>query len=96
MNKIKLDKAKKVASLAKIEFSDEELEKVSGQLNGVLNWLDKLQELDTDNIEPLINPTEGAVKLSADIAIDDNSRDEVLRNAPNSKYGYFVVPKVIE
>ncbi|MDR1071559.1 MAG: Asp-tRNA(Asn)/Glu-tRNA(Gln) amidotransferase subunit GatC [Rickettsiales bacterium] len=87
----------KFAHLIRIEASDEELEKM--QIGGVIEWLDKLQQIDTSGIEPMLTPAEHALPLRDDVVIDGNCRDAILANAPDDagkSRGYFAVPKVIE
>jgi len=96
MSEVTLEQVKKIASLAKILFTGPELEKITEGLNGILHWTDKIQSIETEGITPLINPNESAMALLEDIAVTENLQQDVLKNAPKEKYGYFVVPKVIE
>ncbi|MDR3208428.1 MAG: Asp-tRNA(Asn)/Glu-tRNA(Gln) amidotransferase subunit GatC [Rickettsiales bacterium] len=86
----------KFAHLVRIEASDGELEKM--QISGVIEWLDKLQRIDTSGVEPLLTPAEHALPERDDVADDGNCRDAILANAPDRdgvSRGYFAVPKVI-
>ena len=96
MTDITLEQAKKVSLLSRIKFSDAELEQITYSLNGVLHWVEKIQDVNTDNVEALVNPNDNKLVLLADDAANENLQEDVLKNAPKAKYGYFVVPKVIE
>lgn len=87
---------KKVAKLARIEISEELREKTASQVGGIISWVEKLSEVNTDNVEPLTNPHEASLRMVGDKISDGNIASDVLKNAKNSKYDYFTVPKVIE
>ena len=84
-----------IAELAKLRFKDEELEKFTEQLNEILAYVEKLNELDTTNIEPLSHPVEGSNVFREDAVKPSIDREEALRNAPNRSELFFKVPKVI-
>jgi len=87
----------KFANLIRIEIPDEKLEKMN--IDSVIDWLDKLQKIDTTGIEPMLNPAEHKLPRREDIVDDGNIRDAVLANAPDKagvSRGYFAVPKVME
>ena len=87
----------KFADLIKIEISDEKLAEMN--IDSVVEWLDKLQKIDTTGIEPLLNPSEHQLPMRADIVTDGNIRDLVLANTPDNagtSRGYFAVPKVMD
>jgi len=85
----------KIANLAKLEFKAEEKEAIKSDMNKILEFVDKLQELDVENVEPLVFMTEGTNVLREDDAEDCLSQEEVLRNAPKKDSDYFKVPKVL-
>ncbi len=87
---------KKVASLARIRMSDEELERISPRLSKIIDFVEQLAEVDTDNVEPLANVVDIAPKLREDIVNDGGYEEKILANAPESSQGYFVVPNAIE
>lgn len=93
-----LDKAttQKVARLSRIRLKDGEDEKYTAELNGILQWIEMLSEVDTDGVEPLANVANIELKQRADEVTDGGYQKDVLANAPESLQGYFVVPKVIE
>ena len=87
----------KFADLVKIEISDEKLAQMN--IDGVVEWLDKLQKIDTKGVEPLLNPAEHDLPLRPDVVTDGNVRDKILANAPDKTgvpRGYFAVPKVMD
>jgi len=85
----------KVARLAQIEVGNDK-EILANQIENVINWVEKLSEVDTDNIEPMINVHNQSLELKKDAVSDGNITADVLKNAPNQVFGYFAVPKVIE
>ncbi len=87
----------KFANLIRIEISDEKLEQMN--IDSVIDWLDKLQQIDTTGITPMLNPSEHPLPRRTDIVTDGNIRDAVLANAPDkagASRGYFAVPKVMD
>lgn len=87
----------KFADLIKIEISDEKL--AEKNIDSVVEWLDKLQQIDTTGVEPLLNPSEHKLPMRDDIVTDGNIRDLVLANTPDNagtSRGYFAVPKVMD
>ena len=87
----------KFADLIKIEISDEKLAEMN--IDSVVEWLDKLQQIDTTGIEPMLNPAEHKLPIRTDVVTDGNIRDLVLANTPDNagtSRGYFAVPKVMD
>ena len=87
----------KFANLIKIEVPDEKLEKMN--IDSVIDWLDKLQKIDTTGIKPMLSPAEHKLPLREDIVTEPNMRDKILANAPDKtgiSRGYFAVPKVMD
>jgi aspartyl-tRNA(Asn)/glutamyl-tRNA(Gln) amidotransferase subunit C len=95
MAKITQKDIEKISRLAQIEIKDDK-EILASQIENVINWIEKLNEVNTDNIEPMINVHNEPLHLNADEVSDGNIADDVLKNAPKQIYGYFAVPKVIE
>ena len=95
MAKITQKDIEKISRLAQIEIKDDK-EILATQIENVINWIEKLNEVNTDNIEPMINVHNEPLHLNADEVNDGNIVDDVLKNAPKQIYGYFAVPKVIE
>ena len=90
------DDVKKVARLARIAVPEERLEPLAGELNGILDWIDQLNEVDIDGVEPMTSVVETRLPQREDVVTDGNKADEVLANAPKSADGFFVVPKAVE
>jgi len=87
----------RIASLARIRVPEEELETLAGELSQILDWVEQLEEVDTDGVTPMASSAEGMeLRWRDDVVTDGNKADDVLANAPDRRNGYFVVPKVIE
>jgi aspartyl-tRNA(Asn)/glutamyl-tRNA(Gln) amidotransferase subunit C len=93
--KIDLNTVDKIASLAKLEFNGSEKDAIAQDMNKMLAFVDKLQEVDTENVKPLIHITEEINVLRADIAKIEITQKEALKNAPKKDSTYFKIPKVI-
>ena len=94
--KINKNTTLKIAKLSRIKIKDEEIEEFSIQLSSILDWVEQLNEVDTENIKPLKNVSMNNLPLRKDIEKDTNSSKEILENSPDNVEDYFVVPKVIE
>lgn len=91
----------KIASLSRIKMGDEELERMVPELNGILDWVEQLGEVDVTGVEPMSAVIPNTLRLRADEVDADpltggGKRDEVIANAPAAEHGFFGVPKVIE
>ena len=84
-----------IARLAKLSFSGEEKEKFVDQFNQILQYMEKLNELDTENVEPTYNVLELSNVMRQDKVKTWLTQEEALANAPKSNHGFFSVPKVI-
>ena len=84
-----------MARLAKLSFSDAEKEKFVDQFNQILHYMEKLNELDTDQVEPTYNVLELSNVLRPDAVKPSLEQEEAIANAPKSNHGFFSVPKVI-
>lgn len=85
----------RLEKLARLKLSVEERKKITADLNSMLRMVDKLQELDTDNVEPLVYLTDEVNVLREDEVKHQITRREVLKNAPDTDGVYFKVPKVM-
>lgn len=94
--KISKDDIIKVSELARLEFNEEELEKFTEQLGKILEYIEQLNELNTDNVEPTSHVLDMSTPLREDKVVEWLSTEEVLKNAPESEDDFFVVPQVIE
>jgi len=93
---VDLTTVKKVASLARLAVSESEAEALVPELNGILNWVEQLAEVDVAGVEPMTAVIPNTLRLREDAVTDGNVRDKVLANAPQAEHGFFAVPKVIE
>ena len=87
---------RKVAHLARIKTPEDRLEPLAAELNGILAWIEQLDEVDVQGIEPMTSNVAQPLRLRDDVVTDGNKLDDVLKNAPKSADGFFVVPKVVE
>ncbi len=85
-----------LAHLARLEFSEAEEAKMVQDMNGILGWIEKLEEVPTDGVVPLIHLCEHTNVLRADEVKNHLSRAQGLKNAPQKDSNYFRVPKVLE
>jgi aspartyl-tRNA(Asn)/glutamyl-tRNA(Gln) amidotransferase subunit C len=94
--KISKEDVKKVAELARLEFNEAQTEKFTEQMGNILEYIEKLNELNTDNVEPTSHVLDISTPLREDKVQKILTIDEVLQNAPESEDDFFVVPQVIE
>lgn len=94
--KLDLQTVEKLAELAKLEFTEEEKAELLNDLNRILEFMDKLNELDTTGVEPLVYMNDEVNVLRADEVIQELTHEEALLNAPKKDSDYFRVPKVLE
>ena len=85
-----------IAKLARIAVSDAEAEALAPELSNILGWIEQLQEVDVDGVEPMTAVIPNTLRLRDDEVTDGGIRDAVLANAPAAEHGFFAVPKVIE
>ncbi len=85
-----------VANLARLEFTEEEKETFTHQLNDILSYMEKLNELDTSNVEPLSHVIELQNVFREDVVKQSPEREAMLKNAPSKNEKFFKVPKVIK
>lgn len=85
-----------IARLARIAVRDDELEALAKELNGILDWVEQLGEVETAEVEPMTSAVAVAMKMRDDVVKAENLQKEVTRNAPGAEDGFYVVPKVVE
>ena len=85
----------KIASLSKLSFSGAQKEAIKNDMNKMLDFIGKLEEVDTDGVKPLIHMTDDVNVLRADDAVSDITQKEALKNAPKKDSTYFKMPKVL-
>ena len=88
--------ARKVAKLARIAVPEERLDALAGEFNAILGFIEQLQEVDVDGVEPMVSVTPMRLKRREDVVTDGNRAADVLANAPEAREGFFAVPKVVE
>lgn len=95
---MKIDKSSiiKIAHLARLEFDEKDAEKLSLEMNQILDWVDKLNEVDTNDVEPLTTMSTEINDMREDIVIDEMDHESGMKNAPKRDADYFRVPKVME
>ena len=86
----------KIARLARINVPEDRLQPVAAELSGILDWIAELDEVETQNVEPLASVTGHALPMRDDVVTDGDCADIVLANVPEGASGFFVVPKVVE
>lgn len=87
---------KRIAHLARIKLDDQEVAPLERELNGILNWIEQLGEVDTDGVEPMTAVIPNKLRWREDVVTDGGYPEKVLANAPQAEFGFFAVPKVIE
>ena len=90
------DQARKVAHLARIAVQDEALPALAAELNGILHFMEQLNEVDVDGVEPMTGVEPMRLKRREDVVTDGDMQIRILRNAPDAREGFFAVPKVVE
>ena len=93
---IDLKTVKHISKLSRISVNDEKAKKLEKDLNSIFKWIEKLNELNTDEIEPLTSISETTMRLRKDKITSKNIREDILKNSPKDNKDYFVVPKVVE
>ncbi|MDA7807671.1 Asp-tRNA(Asn)/Glu-tRNA(Gln) amidotransferase subunit GatC [Candidatus Pelagibacter sp.] len=93
---INLKTIKHISKLSRISVDDAKANKLAGDLNSIFDFIEKLNELNTDNVEPLTSVAETTLKLRADEVKSKNIRDQILKNSPEENEDFFVVPRVVE
>ncbi len=86
----------RIAELARLHVPEDELDKLAGELDKILHWIEQLAEIDTEGVAPMTSVAAMTLPRREDQVTDGDCRDKVLANAPRERDGFFVVPKVIE
>jgi aspartyl-tRNA(Asn)/glutamyl-tRNA(Gln) amidotransferase subunit C len=93
---VDLATVKRVARLARIAVTEEELLRMTGELNGILGFVEQLSEVNVEGVEPMTSVTPMAMKKRVDAVTDGNKAGDIVANAPNEDRNFFLVPKVVE
>lgn len=85
-----------VATLAKLKFNDEQLEKFTDQIEDIIDLVDTLNEVDTTNVEPTFNVTDQLNRMREDVAVRSNDKEALLANAPETENRFIRVPAILD
>ena len=86
----------KISKLSRIHVKEEEIKSLSKDLSNIINWIKQLDELDTNDVEPLSGVNIDTLPLRKDEVTENKNTENILQNAPEANSGFFVVPKVVE
>jgi aspartyl-tRNA(Asn)/glutamyl-tRNA(Gln) amidotransferase subunit C len=87
---------RRIARLARIRLEDEAVGRLAAELNGILGWIEQLNEVDVTGVEPLTGGAQIALRMRADAVTDGGYPEMILANAPDREGEFFAVPKVVE
>jgi aspartyl-tRNA(Asn)/glutamyl-tRNA(Gln) amidotransferase subunit C len=87
---------RRIARLARIAVDDDQAATMEKELNALLAWVEQLSEVDVEGVPPMTSVVAQKLKMRQDAVTDGGRRDDVLKNAPLSEDGFFIVPKVVE
>jgi aspartyl-tRNA(Asn)/glutamyl-tRNA(Gln) amidotransferase subunit C len=87
---------RRIVTLARIHVDDAELPALQAELNGILGWIEQLNEVNVEGVEPLTGAAQMALKMREDVVTDGGYLEKILANAPERAGDFFVVPKVVE
>lgn len=90
------DSVAKIARLARLKVGEAQQSALVGELNGILDWIEQLKEVDTQGVEPMTSVVAARLPLRDDVVTDGGRPEAVLANAPDATAGFFTVPKVVE
>ncbi|MET3613027.1 aspartyl-tRNA(Asn)/glutamyl-tRNA(Gln) amidotransferase subunit C [Rhizobium aquaticum] len=93
---VDLATVKRVARLARLAVSEEEAQKMVGELNGILGFVEQLSEVDVKGVEPMTSVTPMVMRKRADVVNDGDKAADIIANAPATTENFFMVPKVVE
>ncbi|MBP2460803.1 MULTISPECIES: Asp-tRNA(Asn)/Glu-tRNA(Gln) amidotransferase subunit GatC [unclassified Rhizobium] len=93
---VDLATVKRVARLARIAVTEDEANRMVGELNGIIDFVEQLSEVDVSGVEPMTSVMPMEMRLRADVVTDGNKADEIVANAPATDRNFFMVPKVVE
>jgi aspartyl-tRNA(Asn)/glutamyl-tRNA(Gln) amidotransferase subunit C len=87
---------RKVAKLARIRLTEDRVEGLVSELNGIIAWIEQLNEVDTRDVEPMTSAVAATLPMREDVVTEGGDAAAILANAPAARGGFFVVPKVVE
>lgn len=86
----------RVAFLARLKINEDKMDAAAAEFNKIIGWVEQLNEVDTEGVEPLVAVNDTALACREDEITENGQSGKILANAPMAEYGYFVVPKVVE
>jgi aspartyl-tRNA(Asn)/glutamyl-tRNA(Gln) amidotransferase subunit C len=90
------DTVKRIAHLARLAIDDDQAATMEQELNALLSWVEQLQEVNVDGVEPMTSVVETRPRMRDDVVTDGGYAEDLMKNAPLSEKHFFVVPKVVE
>ncbi len=87
---------RRIARLARLKITDAEAKGLEAEISGILDWVEQLKQVDTDNVEPMTRVVAQDMKKREDVVTDGAKADDIVANAPMTDDHFFVVPKVVE
>jgi aspartyl-tRNA(Asn)/glutamyl-tRNA(Gln) amidotransferase subunit C len=87
---------RKIAFLARLRVPEDELDRLAGELSGIIDWVEQLNEVDTEDVAPMTSVAELTLPRRDDAVTDGNCPEKVLANAPEREGDFYAVPKVVE
>ncbi|WP_416877157.1 Asp-tRNA(Asn)/Glu-tRNA(Gln) amidotransferase subunit GatC [Litorimonas sp.] len=95
-NGVSADDVKKIARLSRLHVETDQLQPLADDLNGILGWIEQLNEVDVEGVEPMTSAVDMPAPLRKDVISDGGKREDILKNAPKKDDGFFVVPRSVE
>jgi aspartyl-tRNA(Asn)/glutamyl-tRNA(Gln) amidotransferase subunit C len=90
------DTVRRIAKLARLALAEDRVAPMEDELNGILRWVEQLNEVDVTGVEPMTSVVAQTLKMRDDVVTDGGNADAVTANAPESEDNFFLVPKVVE
>jgi aspartyl-tRNA(Asn)/glutamyl-tRNA(Gln) amidotransferase subunit C len=87
---------RRIAHLARIAVAENEIDHLKGELNAILAWVEQLDEVNVEGVDPMTSVTPMAMKKRADVVTDGGIAEDIVKNAPASEENFFLVPKIVE
>jgi aspartyl-tRNA(Asn)/glutamyl-tRNA(Gln) amidotransferase subunit C len=87
---------RRIAHLARIAVAENEIDHLKGELNAILAWVEQLDEVNVEGVDPMTSVTPMAMKRRADVVTDGGIAEDIVKNAPASEENFFLVPKIVE
>ncbi len=91
-----LEDIRRIADLSHLSIDDEQAVRIQGELNNIFQMIERIQAVDTTDVEPMPHPHDGVQRLREDVVREQNDRENNMKNAPEQSEGHFLVPQVIE